>query len=516
MSAASMPPSASSPTPLNVVDRTNGEFSHGRMSDIRGMIVHHTSGRGTVGGLESTFAQSNVSSHYSVDRDGTVYQHVPPGEVANHMKPGWGDKGNGRSNRNMLGVEVMAANNADVTPQQREAVAQLNARDAKQYGYDPKADVFGHGEVNPGHKEADEGMSSVSRIRSGELSGVAGGGSDAKEFANLRPTTAPTDKITTAALIPPQPVENRSLLQFAGLKDKPSPDPSVVMRSPAQPTQTAALTPPSVVPSREASQATQSTSPAQAPLTATPPTVEASVSSPTLVQASAPSAVPSYSQPSQQVAASTIGGYVGPPATVLSASSSQPPMVSAALTPPTLSAAGPTPKPSSGMMAGLSFAGGQLANAADIPVPTPAVQIADATPAKSDPPSSLAASAPPVASSAATTPPTLDASSSRPLEAAKAQTATPTFAPESKMALGAPTPPTDTPETSDATVKTKTSAATTPPDQAKPFDLLGNLFGDLPSKKGPQNYMPAQQWNLNPANPGVKWASGGFSSFGSN
>jgi hypothetical protein len=58
------------------------------------------------------------------------------------------------------------------------AAAALVALRAAKWGYDPQTSVWGHGEVNPGHKEADEGLTIASAIRNGTLpvavpSGVA-------------------------------------------------------------------------------------------------------------------------------------------------------------------------------------------------------------------------------------------------------------------------------------------------------------------------------------------------------
>ena len=69
----------------------------------------------------------------------------------------------------MEGVEVIANNDGDVLPVQQQAAAKLVAMRAAKFGYDPRTSVFGHGEVNPGHKQADEGMSTVTRIRNGSL-----------------------------------------------------------------------------------------------------------------------------------------------------------------------------------------------------------------------------------------------------------------------------------------------------------------------------------------------------------
>jgi hypothetical protein len=56
-------------------------------------------------------------------------------------------------------VEVIANGDSDVTPAQ---VASARSFIAKNY---PNTPVYGHGEVNPGHKEADEGKTITDAIR---------------------------------------------------------------------------------------------------------------------------------------------------------------------------------------------------------------------------------------------------------------------------------------------------------------------------------------------------------------
>jgi N-acetyl-anhydromuramyl-L-alanine amidase AmpD len=137
------------------------------MASVDGMIVHHTGGGGTVNSVISTLKQRGLSVQFVVDRDGKTYQLIPDGMEAHHIMSGWGPAGEGKSNHNMQGVEVIARNDRDVTAAQKTAVQALVSRQAGKYGYDPRTSVFGHGEVNPGHKEADEGMSSVNLIRGG-------------------------------------------------------------------------------------------------------------------------------------------------------------------------------------------------------------------------------------------------------------------------------------------------------------------------------------------------------------
>jgi hypothetical protein len=130
-------------------------------------IVHHTGGRGDVAGVQATLAQRGLGVQYVMDRNGRIYQIGGPG--SSHMMTGWG-AGAGLSNANTVGMEVIARDDRDVTPEQ---IAAAQAFIAKNY---PNIPVYGHGEVNPGHKEATEGMSIVGAIRA-QRSGLRSPGS---------------------------------------------------------------------------------------------------------------------------------------------------------------------------------------------------------------------------------------------------------------------------------------------------------------------------------------------------
>jgi len=67
--------------------------------------------------------------------------------------------GKGLSNRNTVGMEVIAKDDKDVTPAQIEAAKKFIK---KHY---PNTPLYGHGQVNPGHKEADEGMTIIDAIK---------------------------------------------------------------------------------------------------------------------------------------------------------------------------------------------------------------------------------------------------------------------------------------------------------------------------------------------------------------
>jgi len=135
-----------------------------------GMIIHHTGGGQNVDDVIKTFKGSNFPAQFIIDRDGKIYQTLPNGYRGQHIVPGTGPYGEGRSNRNMEGVEIIAKDDSDVLPIQTRSAANLVAQRGAMWGYDPKAAIFGHGEVNPPpHRELSEGMSTVSGVRDGTL-----------------------------------------------------------------------------------------------------------------------------------------------------------------------------------------------------------------------------------------------------------------------------------------------------------------------------------------------------------
>jgi hypothetical protein len=128
-------------------------------------IMHHTSGGGTVAGLQSTLQQRHLGVEYAMDRAGNITRIGDPG-AANIMPesrfretPILGKGHPFLTNKNIVGMEVIAKDDRDVTKAQREAAARFIRENY------PNTPVFGHGEINPGHKEADEGMAITSAIR---------------------------------------------------------------------------------------------------------------------------------------------------------------------------------------------------------------------------------------------------------------------------------------------------------------------------------------------------------------
>ena len=119
-------------------------------------IMHHTGGGHTVEDIQRTLRARHLGVQYIMDREGNIYQTGGPGE--HQIMKGWG-KGEGLSSANTVGMEIIARHDEDVTKSQVESA---KAFIRKNY---PTTPVYGHGEVNPGHKEATEGLTVTEAIR---------------------------------------------------------------------------------------------------------------------------------------------------------------------------------------------------------------------------------------------------------------------------------------------------------------------------------------------------------------
>ena len=125
----------------------------------KAFIMHHT----VIGGSPQDIVDfwkkqgKGYGAQYIMDRDGVVHDtqkefgYSGTNEILNDQK-------HGLTNGNVVGMEIIAKNDKDVTPAQ----AKFAAAFVKQ-NY-PTTPVYGHGQVNPGHKEATEGMTAVNAV----------------------------------------------------------------------------------------------------------------------------------------------------------------------------------------------------------------------------------------------------------------------------------------------------------------------------------------------------------------
>jgi len=136
--------------PVNT-DHTSPNYDNSRNGkDIDAIIIHHTG----ADDIQSTFNEfenpySEVSAHYVIDKDGTIYQIVGDEKRAWHAGPG-GIPGNpGDVNNRSIGIEVVNAGDGKTpfTDEQYAALSQLTAYLQQQYQV-PDENILGHRDVS--------------------------------------------------------------------------------------------------------------------------------------------------------------------------------------------------------------------------------------------------------------------------------------------------------------------------------------------------------------------------------
>ncbi|MBY6260826.1 N-acetylmuramoyl-L-alanine amidase [Azospirillum sp. 412522] len=179
------------------------------------LILHYTGMPTAAHALERLCdPAAQVSAHYTVDEDGTVYAHVPEDRRAWHAgRSSW--HGAGDVNSRSIGVEIVNPGHEfgyrPFPPVQMAAVAELCLGIVERHGIAP-ADVLGHSDVAPARKEDP-----------GELfdwQGLAAQGLGiwpAPAQAGSQPDDGPSSGTEIAALLGRygyDPAEPRSLLAF--------------------------------------------------------------------------------------------------------------------------------------------------------------------------------------------------------------------------------------------------------------------------------------------------------------
>jgi N-acetyl-anhydromuramyl-L-alanine amidase AmpD len=137
---------------------------YGTIDKIENIIVHHTGGHGlrnTLDTLGST-RKSGVqyATQFVIDRDGTVYRITNDNALLYHTGA---TNRSDVSNANSVGMELIAKNSSDFTPQQVAAATNLAKQLQKKYGISSDR-IFGHGEISS-HKMASEGRGLAQTIR---------------------------------------------------------------------------------------------------------------------------------------------------------------------------------------------------------------------------------------------------------------------------------------------------------------------------------------------------------------
>ena len=213
-------------SPLNAIDRALGVATQAVVAnDIsdrsnyagagqplsgppQAVVFHHTADNHTAPGIVDTLNARHLGVQYVIDRNGVISQTLPAGSRGAHMLP---SRINDLNNGNTIGVEVSAHDNRDVTPQQVTAAQALYNSIHSVY---PHVQPFGHGELNPGHRQATEGMAIVNAIRNGSQPSV-----QASSPLNILPPAArnlSTYMGRDPSLIPPADIPNVPQRAYGG------------------------------------------------------------------------------------------------------------------------------------------------------------------------------------------------------------------------------------------------------------------------------------------------------------
>ncbi len=134
-----------------------------RLSNSKYFIIHHTAGRGTANAVVRVLNSRKLGVQWVIDREGRIFQTLPMGGYGHHIKnsDNYPNAPKGINNSNAQGVEVIASNDSDILKVQALATLRL----VKYLGFSP-SQIYGHGEINPGHKSPSEGRTIKNFIKS--------------------------------------------------------------------------------------------------------------------------------------------------------------------------------------------------------------------------------------------------------------------------------------------------------------------------------------------------------------
>lgn len=180
--------------------------TRGPMNEVDGLVFHHTGpGLNTPADVVKTLNDRGFGAQYIMDRQGNIFQTTP--DSVAHIKNA--QNNSGLTNDNTIGIEVMAADNNDLTPEQIRAGLDFIKSMQEQFP-DIKNNIFGHGELNP-HKMADEGMGIVGAFRA--ANNIPEWDSFTRTFGAPTPTPAPRNTLDPVTEQDLNPISSTSRMQ---------------------------------------------------------------------------------------------------------------------------------------------------------------------------------------------------------------------------------------------------------------------------------------------------------------
>jgi len=114
---------------MKIIQRQSPNFDERNGEDIRFLILHYTGMKTAQAALDRLCCEkAQVSAHYTIDEDGTIYQHVEEGKRAWHAGvSSW--QGNENINAKSIGIEMINPGHEwgyrDFTDAQLSAVKKL-------------------------------------------------------------------------------------------------------------------------------------------------------------------------------------------------------------------------------------------------------------------------------------------------------------------------------------------------------------------------------------------------------
>lgn len=132
----------------------------GKLKNPIGIAFHWTGGDSLKSALNTNKSGEQFGYQYLIDKDGTIRQNVPEGSATWHVLP---SKDSKYSNENMFGISLVGVNDKNATPEQLEAAKQLSSYLSERYNI-PKENFLGHGQLNPGHRQSDEGLRTINYV----------------------------------------------------------------------------------------------------------------------------------------------------------------------------------------------------------------------------------------------------------------------------------------------------------------------------------------------------------------
>ncbi|MDJ0948231.1 MAG: N-acetylmuramoyl-L-alanine amidase [Alphaproteobacteria bacterium] len=140
---------------MTMIDRPSPNHNERRADGVRMLVLHYTGMRSAAEALRRMCdPQSQVSAHYMVDEDGSVYRLVPEERRAWHAgDSSWGDRSD--VNSRSVGIELVNPGHEfgyrNFTEPQMEALVPLAQDIVGRHGIAPR-DVLGHSDVAPQRK----------------------------------------------------------------------------------------------------------------------------------------------------------------------------------------------------------------------------------------------------------------------------------------------------------------------------------------------------------------------------